>query len=61
MTVDELLSVTSESADVCIVDTDGNNLALYDGRNSIPVRYNSREIISLWCDRDSRLCLEIQE
>ncbi len=40
----ELLEITNESTNVFVRDTEGNDLAMYDGKNNINEIYNNCEI-----------------
>lgn len=44
MTLIKLLEMVSESTNLC-VSINGEIKAVYDGRNSIPEKYNKREIV----------------
>lgn len=43
----ELLEITNESTNVFVRDTEGNDLAMYDGKNSIDEIFNNCEIIDM--------------
>lgn len=43
----ELLEITSESTNVFVRDTNGNDLAMYDGKNSIDEIFNNCKIIDM--------------
>ena len=47
MKVIDLLSLISDYTNVLVMDTDGNELGYYDGRDSIPENLNEREIESV--------------
>lgn len=42
----ELLEITDENTSVLVKDTNGNDLAIYDGRNSINEIYNDCEVFA---------------
>lgn len=59
MTLEELLWKVNESTIVCIYDSESNDLlAIYDGKNSIPEKYNICEVQDIFVD-GNRLCIEI--
>lgn len=59
MSLEELLWNVNESTIVCIYDAESNDLlATYDGKDSIPEKYNICEVQDIFVD-DNQLCIEI--
>ena len=59
MILEELLWKINESTIVCIYNSESNDLlAIYDGKDSIPEKYNICEVTDIFVD-GNRLCIEI--
>lgn len=59
MTLEELLWNVNENTIVCIYDAESNDLlATYDGKDSIPEKYDFCEVTDIFVD-GNKLCIEI--
>lgn len=47
MAILDLISLVSEHSRVRVVDSEKREVALYDGKNSIPNELNDREVVSI--------------
>ena len=61
MTLEELLWKVNDNTIVAIFSSEtGEELAVYDGKDSIPERYNDCEVSDIFVD-EGKLCIEIEE
>ena len=43
----DLLAIINDNTDVIIQDTNRKDIALYDGKNSIPEKHNNKNVVEL--------------
>jgi hypothetical protein len=61
MTVLDIISIIPDSSETVIYDTEANELARYDGKDSIPNEYNDREVRWISPTKDGKLAIEIKD
>ena len=47
----DILELIDESQDVVVVNEEGNVVGNYDGKNSIPLKYNACSVNKIWVDK----------
>ena len=43
----DLLTIINDNTDVIIQDTNRKDIALYDGKNSIPEKHNNKNVVEI--------------
>jgi hypothetical protein len=43
----DIISLITDNSNVIITDLNNNELARYDGKNSIPKKYNDKEVVEI--------------
>lgn len=60
MTVLDIISLLHDEAEAVLYDNEWNEIAEYNGRDSIPKEYNNKKVVRLIPRTDGKLAIEIK-